>query len=65
MQKWTVQLSLRAYKQLKKLPAVVQDLVDEVLYDLESFGFHPLHWDNKKIAVNSYRIRLNYRYRLR
>jgi len=65
MRKWTVELTGKAYKQLKKLPTLIQDLADEVISDLEEQGPAPKHWDMKKIGKEGYRIRLNYRYRVR
>lgn len=65
MKKWTVNLTPKAYKQLKKLPAIIQDLADDAMSDLENHGPTPKHWDIKKIQEEGYRIRLNYRYRMR
>lgn len=62
---WTVNLTNKAYKQLKKLPIVVQDLAVEAITDLGQNGAIPKHWDVKKLDVAEYRIRLNYRYRMR
>lgn len=65
MMKWSVNLTTKAYKQLQELPETIQDLADEAISDLESLGPIPKHWDVKKIANAEYRIRLNYRYRMR
>lgn len=65
MKKWDVNLTRKAYKQFKSLPMVIQDLADEAITDLENSGPNPRHWDVKKIGNEGYRIRLNYRYRMR
>ena len=65
MSTWTVYLTRKAYKQLKKLPQTIQDLADLAVADLEEQGIQPQGWDTKKIADQEYRLRLNYRYRLR
>lgn len=62
---WVVSLTNKAYKQLQKLPIVVQDLAAEAITDLEQSGAVPKHWDVKKLDAAEYRIRLNYRYRMR
>jgi mRNA interferase RelE/StbE len=62
---WTVKLTRDAYKRLKKLPIPIQDLVDEAITALEHDGPIPDHWDVKKTGHAEYRIRLNYRYRMR
>lgn len=59
-----VQITKQAYKQLKKLPAFVQDLADAAIADIEIEGVEPRYWNTKKIAHNQYRLRLNYRYRM-
>ena len=64
MPAYQVELTRKAYKQLKKLPGVVQDLVDDALEALETDGPKPPFWDVKKIA-DGYRLRINYRYRMR
>ncbi len=65
MQKYTVNLSPKAFKQLKELPANIQMLVGKAITAFENMGPVPRHWDVKKIEYNSYRIRLNYRYRMK
>lgn len=62
---WKVYIANKAYKQLKKLPLLIQDLADEAIHDLEKEGYNPKHWDVKKIDKDDFRIRLNYRYRMR
>ncbi len=62
---WDVKILKKAYMQLKKLPRSVQDIVDEAVADLEKEGPHPRYWDVRKTDENEYRIRLNYRYRMR
>jgi mRNA-degrading endonuclease RelE of RelBE toxin-antitoxin system len=62
---WTVYLTQKADRQLKKLPKMVQDLVDLAIEDLEEQGIHPRGWNTLKTGDDEYRLRLNYRYRLR
>ncbi|MGI9328094.1 MAG: type II toxin-antitoxin system RelE family toxin [Pseudomonadales bacterium] len=62
---WTVTLTKKAYKQLIKLPLMIQDLADLAIVDLEAQGIDPQGWDTLKTQENEYRLRLNYRYRLR
>lgn len=62
---WTVTLTGKAYKQLKKLPMDIQDLADAVVHNLEAEGPKPRGWDVRKTAENEYRVRLTYRYRMR
>ena len=62
---WTVYLTRKADKQLKKLPQTIQDLADLAIADLESQGINPQGWDTLKTDDDEYRLRLNYRYRLR
>ncbi|HLQ26414.1 MAG TPA: type II toxin-antitoxin system RelE/ParE family toxin [Acidiferrobacterales bacterium] len=65
MSTWTVTLTGRAYKQLKKLPSAIQDLADAAIQDLEAKGPKPMGWDVRKTGNNEYRVRLTYRYRMR
>lgn len=65
MSTWTVTLTGRAYKQLKKLPSAIQDLADAVVHDLEAVGPKPAGWDVRKTGDDEYRVRLTYRYRMR
>ena len=62
---WTVYLTRRADKQLTKLPRTIQDLSDLAIADLEEQGINPQGWDTLKTDDDEYRLRLNYRYRLR
>ena len=62
---WNVYLTQKAYKQLAKLPSSIQDLADLAVADLEEHGTHPQGWDIRKTGNNEYRLRLNYRYRMR
>ena len=62
---WTVYLTRRAYKQLAGLPRFVQDLADLAVADLERLGVNPQGWNTMKTGDNEYRLRLNYRYRMR
>lgn len=62
---WIVYLTRKAHKQLLKLPQSVQDLVDLAVTDLEEQGTNPEGWDSLKIGKDEYRLRLNYRYRMR
>jgi len=63
--KWTVNLTRKAYKKLIKLPQSIQDLADLAISDLEEQGINPKGWDTLKTAEGEYRLRLNYRYRMR
>lgn len=65
MSKWTVELTKNAYKQFKKLPGLIQDLADEAICALETEGAIPKFWNCKKIRENEYRVRLNYKYRMK
>ncbi len=62
---WNVYLSRRAYKQLLKLPRSIQDLADLAVADLEESGICPKGWNTLKTNPDEYRLRLNYRYRMR
>ena len=65
MNTWNVFLTVRAYKQLRKLPRKIQDLTDLAVVDLEGQGPVPAGWDVRKTGDGEYRIRLTYRYRMR
>ena len=56
MSTWTVTLTGRAYKQLKKLPSAIQDLADAVVHDLEAVGPKPAGWDVRKTGDDEYRV---------
>jgi mRNA-degrading endonuclease RelE of RelBE toxin-antitoxin system len=62
---WTVYLTRKANKQLLKLPQSIQDLTDLAVSDLEEQGINPEGWNSLKTNEDEYRIRLNYRYRMR
>ena len=62
---WTVYLTRKAHKQLAKLPQTIQDLADLAVADLEEQGVNPQGWDTLKTGDDEYRLRLNYRYRMR
>lgn len=62
---WTVTLTGRAYKQMKKLPPTIHDLADHAIHDLEAAGPKPPGWDVRKTGEGEYRVRLTYRYRMR
>ena len=62
---WTVYLTRKAHKQLVKLPRSIQDLADLAVADLEEQGINPQGWNTLKTDDDEYRLRLNYRYRLR
>ena len=62
---WTVYLTQKAHKQLVKLPQFVQDLADLAVADLEEQGIKPHGWNTLKTDHDEYRLRLNYRYRMR
>ena len=62
---WTVYLTRRAYKQLAKLPQGIWDLADLAMADMEGQGINPQGWNTLKTGDNEYRLRLNYRYRMR
>ncbi|MCY4209904.1 MAG: hypothetical protein OXE97_02465 [Gammaproteobacteria bacterium] len=58
-------MTKKAHKQLEKLPLVVQDVVDFAITDLGEQGIKPQGWDTLKTGKDEYRLRLNYRYRMR
>ncbi|HEX9627192.1 MAG TPA: type II toxin-antitoxin system RelE/ParE family toxin [Acidiferrobacterales bacterium] len=62
---WAVILTGKAYKQLKVLPAAIQDLADAAIHDLEAEGPNPAGWAVRKTGEGEYRVRLTYRYRMR
>ncbi len=62
---WTVYLTRKAHKQLAKLPRSIQDLADLAMIDLEEQGVNPQGWNTLKTENCEYRLRLNYRYRMR
>ena len=62
---WTVHLTRKAHKQLVKLPRSIQDLADLAVADLEEQGINPQGWNTLKTGDDEYRLRLNYRYRMR
>ena len=62
---WTVCLTRKAHKQLAKLPQTIQDLADLAVADLEEQGINPQGWNTLKTGDDEYRLRLNYRYRMR
>ena len=62
---WTVELTRKAHKQLVKLPQSIQDLADLAVADLEEQGINPQGWNTLKTENDEYRLRLNYRYRMR
>ena len=62
---WTVILTRKASKQLARLPLSVQDLADLAVADLETYGVNPRGWNTQKTHSDEYRLRLNYRYRMR
>jgi len=65
MMTWTVYLTRKAHKQLVKLPRSIQDLADLAIQDLEEQGINPQGWNTLKTDNKEYRLRLNYRYRMR
>ncbi len=60
-----VKLTRKSYKQLVKLPESIQDLADIAIADLEEQGINPQGWNTLKTGDDEYRLRLNYRYRMR
>ena len=62
---WTVYFTRKAHKQLLKLPEAIQELADLAVIDLETQGINPRGWDTLKTGKGEYRLRLNYRYRMR
>ncbi|GMR18580.1 MAG: hypothetical protein BMS9Abin33_1001 [Gammaproteobacteria bacterium] len=62
---WIVYLTRKAHRQLVKLPRFIQDLADLAVADLEEQGIHPQGWNTLKTDDDEYRLRLNYRYRMR
>lgn len=65
MKKWKITLQRKAAKQFQKLPKAIQDMAFELMEDLEAEGATPKYWDVKKTSDNEYRVRINYRYRMR
>lgn len=65
MAKWTVELTKPALKQRKKLPERVKSLVVRAVRDLQEHGTELKEWDVRKTGKDEYRLRLNYRYRMR
>jgi mRNA interferase RelE/StbE len=65
MKKWKITLQRKAAKQFQKLPKAIQGIAFELMEDLEAEGPIPKHWDVKKTTDNEYRVRINYRYRMR
>ena len=62
---WKVEITKKAYKQLAKLPNTIHDLTDAAVRALEHDGPVPKYWDVKKLDILEYRLRLNYRYRMK
>ena len=62
---WSVYLTRKAHKQLAKLPQSIQELADLALEDLAEQGINPEGWNTLKTNDDEYRLRLNYRYRMR
>ena len=62
---WTVYFTRKAHKQLPELPRMIQDLADLAVSDLEEQGINLRGWDTLKTSAGEYRLRLNYRYRMR
>jgi len=62
---WIVNLTRKAHKQLVKLPRSIQDLTDLAVEDMEEQGINPEGWNTLKMKKDEYRLRLNYRYRMR
>ena len=58
-------MTRKAHKQLVRLPRFIQDLADLAVADLEEQGIHPRGWNTLKTDDDEYRLRLNYRYRMR
>ncbi len=65
IENWNIVVTRKADKQLQKLPEGIQDIVLEALEALATEGAIPKHWDVKKTNDNEYRLRINYRYRMR
>ena len=65
MKQWTVYLTSKARKQLARLPEEVQGLTEDALKDLEEQGIGLRKWNVLKTNNHEYRLRLNYRYRMR
>ena len=62
---WTVYLTKKANKQLAKLPQMIQVLAELAVADMGEQGVNPVGWDTLKTGKDEYRLRLNYRYRMR
>jgi len=63
--KWSLQEKKSILKNLRTLPANVVEIYAVAREDLQALGPVPKGWDVRKIDVNEYRLRLNYRYRIR
>jgi mRNA-degrading endonuclease RelE of RelBE toxin-antitoxin system len=62
---WIVTLTRKANKQLVRLPQTIRDIADEAIADMETEGINPERWNTLKTGDDEYRLRLNYRYRMR
>ena len=62
---WTVHLTRKARKQLAGLPEPIRGLAGEAMAALEEQGVNPQDWNTLKTGDGEYRLRLNYRYRMR
>ncbi len=65
MKKWNIHLTRNARKQLVNLPKKIQGLADDAMEDLTRQGVNLKGWDVRKTGDDEYRLRLNYRYRMR
>ncbi len=58
-------MTKKANKQLAKLPKKIRALAELAVTDIEEQGVNPVEWDTLKTGRDEYRLRLNYRYRMR
>lgn len=62
---WSIQITKQAAKSIKVLPKSIQEVVLLALEALKNEGSRPRYWDVLQTDKNEFRLRLNYRYRMR
>ena len=62
---WNIKEKKSILKSVKKLPVEILTIYGEAKDDLANEGPVPVGWDVCKINDNEYRLKLNYRYRIR
>ena len=65
MEKWEVGFTRQALKQRGRLPERVRSVVVKAVRGLQEHGVRLKGWDIRKTGDDEYRLRLNYRYRMR